>query len=63
MHALQVLFKTVRHLPRGRQPSPAMVHINYHPDKFERMRAVFAYYLNGDSHALDAFPGGSEPGS
>lgn len=40
-----------------------MVHINYHPDKFERMRAVFAYYLNGDAHALKPFPGGSEPGS
>lgn len=58
----KVLFKFVRHQPRGRQPTPVMVHINYHPDKFERMRAVFAY-LNGDAHALKPFPGGSEPGS
>lgn len=39
------------------------VHINYHPDKNERQRAVMKYFLGGDDHALDAFPGGSEPGS
>ena len=39
------------------------VHINYHPDKNERQRAVIKYYLDGDDHALDSFPGGSEPGS
>lgn len=60
---LQVLFKIVRHLPRGRQPTPVLVHINYHPDKLERMKAVFAYYLKGNVHALEGFPGGSEPGS
>lgn len=32
-------------------------------DKTERMRAMIAYYIKGDEHALDRFPGGSEPGS
>lgn len=32
-------------------------------DKGERMRAAIKYYLEGDEHALDRFPGGSEPGS
>eukprot|EP00955_Chlamydomonas_euryale_P076660 362746-Chlamydomonas_euryale.AAC.2 len=40
----------------------AQVHINYHPDKHERMLAVVKYYVDGDQHALDAFPGGSEAG-
>ena len=34
-----------------------------HPDKHERMKAVVKYYLEGDAHALDKFPGGSEAGS
>lgn len=42
---------------------PVMVHINYHPDKHERMKAVIKYYIDKDSKALDPFPGGSEPGS
>ena len=40
-----------------------MVHINYHPDKHERMKAVIKYYIDNDEHALDAFPGGSEAGT
>jgi len=32
-------------------------------DKHARMKAVFAYYNNGDLHALDSFPGGSEKGT
>ncbi|KAL4859773.1 Arabinosyltransferase RRA3 [Chlorella vulgaris] len=58
----KVLFKTVRHMPRAQQPKPVM-HSNYHPDKTDRMRAMIAYYIKGDDHALDKFPGGSEPGS
>ena len=58
-----MLFKEVRHQPRARQPHPAMVHINYHPDKYERAEAVFRYYLQGEAQALAKFPGGSEPGS
>lgn len=59
----QTLFKEIRHMPRAQQEKPVTVHINYHPDKNERQRAVMKYYIDGDDHALDAFPGGSEPGS
>eukprot|EP00798_Chlamydomonas_sp_ICE-L_P019066 gene19066-25670_t len=42
---------------------PAIVHVNYHPDKRKRMKAVFKYYIDGDSTDFDKFPGGSEKGS
>jgi hypothetical protein len=32
-------------------------------DKHERMQAVVKYYIGGDEHALDKFPGGSEKGT
>lgn len=32
-------------------------------DKRERQIAVMKYYIDGDQHALDPFPGGSEPGT
>lgn len=58
----KVLFKDVR--KRSKSPgNPVTVHINYHPDKHERMKAVFKYYLDGDKKALDPFPGGSEKGT
>lgn len=61
----KVLFKDVRRRPRDKRPSkgPCMVHVNYHPDKHARVRAVMRYYAEGDETALDAFPGGSEPGT
>eukprot|EP00884_Botryococcus_braunii_P010704 jgi/Botrbrau1/19635/Bobra.0003s0005.1 len=59
----KILFKTVRHLPRASQTRPVMVHINYHPDKHERMLGVIKYYLEGDDDALKRYPGGSEPGT
>lgn len=59
----KVLFKQVRQMPRDQQPKPVMVHANFHPDKTERMRGIIAYYIKGDDHALDKFPGGSEPGT
>ena len=34
-----------------------------HPDKHDRQNAVMKYYIEGDEHALDRFPGGSEPGT
>lgn len=54
------LFKHLRH-DAGRFASvkPVMVHVNYHPDKFERMKAVVKRYVDGDAHALDRFPDGS----
>lgn len=58
------LFKDLRKRPKAQQPPmPVMVHINYHPDKHERMKAVIEYYIKGNEHALDAFPGGSEKGT
>lgn len=59
----KVLFKEVRHTPRSQQIAPIMIHINYHPDKHARMLAAIKYYVDGDDHALEPFPGGSEPGS
>jgi arabinosyltransferase len=55
------LFKFLRHNEvRFQQVEPAMVHVNYHPDKFERMKAVWAHYVEGKKNALDVFPDGSE---
>ena len=59
----KVLFKRIRKLPRSREPLPVMVHMNFHPDKTERMEAAIRYYLKGDQDALKRFPGGSEPGT
>lgn len=59
----KAFFKEVRHIPKAAQPKPVMVHMNYHPDKTNRMKAAIDYYFKGDSQALMAFPGGSEPGS
>lgn len=59
----KVLFKRARHMPSASQPVPAMLHINYHPDKVPRMAAAMRYYWEADERALDPFPGGSEPGS
>eukprot|EP00798_Chlamydomonas_sp_ICE-L_P003487 gene3487-13553_t len=58
------LFKDIRHRPKAQQPPmPVTLHVNYHPDKHERMKAAIKYYVDGDQNALDAFPGGSEKGS
>ncbi|KAL8058974.1 hypothetical protein ABFX02_03G057600 [Erythranthe guttata] len=56
----KVLFKTVRKDARLRQLKPVIVHVNYHPDKYPRMKAVFNYYVLGMKDALDPFPDGSE---
>ena len=37
-----------------------MVHVNYHPDKLDRMKGVVKYFLGGDAGALEGFPDGSE---
>ena len=41
-------------------PLPVMVHVNYHPDKLDRMKGVVRYFLGGDREALEGFPDGSE---
>ena len=39
---------------------PTLVHLNSHPDKLPRMRAVEAYFRGLNPGALQAFPDGSE---
>jgi arabinosyltransferase len=56
----KVLFKTVRKDAQLRKLKPVIVHLNYHPDKSDRMRAVIEFYVNGKQNALDHFPDGSE---
>ncbi|XP_021743272.1 arabinosyltransferase RRA3-like [Chenopodium quinoa] len=56
----KVLFKTVRKDPNLKKLKPVIIHINYHPDKLPRMRAVVDYYFNGKQDALDYFPDGSQ---
>ncbi|PIN09279.1 hypothetical protein CDL12_18146 [Handroanthus impetiginosus] len=55
----KVLFKTVRKDSNLRKLKPVIIHINYHPDKLPRMKAVVDYYVNGKRDALDPFPDGS----
>lgn len=56
----KVLFKTVRRDAGLKKRKPVIVHVNYHPDKFPRMKAVVEYYVDGKEDALDPFPDGSE---
>ncbi|XP_051150043.1 arabinosyltransferase RRA3 [Andrographis paniculata] len=56
----KVLFKTVRKDANLKKVKPVIVHLNYHPDKFPRMKAVVEFYVNGKQDALDPFPDGSE---
>lgn len=56
----KVLFKTVRKDPTLKKLKPVIVHVNYHPDKLSRMRAVVEFYVDGKQDALDPFPFGSD---
>ncbi|KAJ0257380.1 Arabinosyltransferase RRA3 [Hirschfeldia incana] len=57
----KVLFKTVRKDQELKKKlKPVIVHVNYHPDKLNRMQAVVEFYVNGKQDALDSFPDGSE---
>ncbi|PIN12472.1 Fucosylgalactoside 3-alpha-galactosyltransferase [Handroanthus impetiginosus] len=55
----KVLFKTVRKDANLKKVKPVIVHLNYHPDKFSRMKAVVDFYVNGKQDALEPFPDGS----
>lgn len=55
----KVLFKTVRRDAKLKKLKPVIVHINYHPDKLPRMKAVVEFYFNGKQDALEPFPDGS----
>ncbi|XP_051146710.1 arabinosyltransferase RRA2-like [Andrographis paniculata] len=56
----KVLFKTIRKDAVLKKMKPVIVHVNYHPDKLDRMKAVVDYYVKGKRDALDSFPDGSE---
>ena len=56
----KVLFKTVRKDANLSKLKPVIVHVNYHPNKFPRMKAVVEYYFNGKQGALKPFPDGSD---
>lgn len=56
----KVLFKTVRKNAKLSKLMPVIVHVNYHPDKLPRMKAVVEFYINGKQDALKPFPDGSE---
>lgn len=49
------LFKTVRHDARLRNARPAMIHVNYHSNKYERLLAIKQKYIDGVENALDRF--------
>lgn len=56
----KVLFKTVRKDAQLSKLKPVIVHVNYHPDKLFRMRAIVEFYVNGKQNALEPFPEGSD---
>nr|XP_043618480.1 arabinosyltransferase RRA3-like [Erigeron canadensis] len=57
----KTLFKEVRkdigHLNKLK---PVVVHVNFHPDKLPRMKAIMELYFDGKQDALDPFPDGFE---
>ncbi|KVI06579.1 arabinosyltransferase RRA3-like isoform X1 [Cynara cardunculus var. scolymus] len=56
----KTLFKEVRKDGDLNKMKPVIVHINYHPDKLPRMKAVMEFYFDGKKDALEPFPDGSE---
>ena len=53
------VFKHLRRQGASGGKAPALVHVNFHPDKWERMKSVVARYLDGQLKALDPYPVGS----
>ncbi|XP_076887568.1 arabinosyltransferase RRA3-like [Bidens hawaiensis] len=56
----KTLFKQVRKDGELKKLKPVIVHLNYHPDKLPRMKAVMEFYVDGKQDALEPFPDGSE---
>ncbi|XP_073142860.1 arabinosyltransferase RRA3-like [Henckelia pumila] len=56
----KVLFKTIRKDSELNKIKPVIIHVNYHPDKLARMKAVVDHYVNRKQDALTPFPDGSE---
>lgn len=54
----KTLFKIIRKNSNLKKLKPVAVHINYHPDKLYRMKAVVEYYVYSKQDALVAFPNG-----
>lgn len=55
----KVMFLQVRKDANFDHFLPVALHVNYHPDKYERMLALFEYYVRGQKNALKRFPDGS----
>mmetsp|Transcript_4625 Transcript_4625/g.11208 ORF Transcript_4625/g.11208 Transcript_4625/m.11208 type:complete len:260 (-) Transcript_4625:342-1121(-) len=55
----KVLFRTVRKDDSMKSHVPVSVHVNYHNDKHQRMKAVIRRYVKKELSALDEFPDGS----
>lgn len=55
----KTLFRTMRYEPRFENHIPVMVHVNYHPDKYQRIQDIWKRYVHEDKHALDKYPIGS----
>lgn len=57
----KTLFRYIRHdQTKFQNTIPVVVHVNYHSDKFDRMEAVWNYYIQGKKDALESLPDGSE---
>lgn len=56
----KVMFTRVRKDPSFDAFLPVAIHVNYHPNKYERMLALIEYYIKGRKDALKSFPDGSE---
>ncbi|XP_022726433.1 arabinosyltransferase RRA3-like [Durio zibethinus] len=56
----KVLFKTVRKDAILSKFKPVIIHVNYHPNKLERMKAIVEFYVNGNRDGLKVFPDGSD---
>lgn len=56
----KVLFKGVRKDANLSKLKPVIIHVNYHPDKLPRMKAIVEFYVNGKQDALAPFPDGSD---
>ncbi|XXG49389.1 hypothetical protein AAC387_Pa02g3590 [Persea americana] len=56
----KVLFKTVRKDADLSKFIPVIIHVNYHPDKLPKLKAIVEYFVDGNQDALDPFPDGSK---
>ena len=55
----KLMFTKIRKDPSFDNFVPVSLHVNYHPDKYERMVALVEYFTKGKKDALKRFPDGS----